>query len=130
MKNEPLTHRKKLPSGFLLTVILLLSFFMLSGDVGFSAIPAQKTPTEVLARFRPLTLAGINYYDNAVVLKKLHFPCFDKSQVNGLFFHQTMVLIQLNQLKQKTLLIVPVTSFYRPKMISQGLDEDDFSLMG
>jgi hypothetical protein len=130
MKNEPLTHQKKLSSGFLLTVTLLLSFFMLSGNVGFSVIPAQKTQTEVLARFRPLAVAGINYYDNTVVLKKLHFPCFDKDQVNILFFHQTTVLIKFNQLKQKALLIASATSFYRPKRIPQSEDEDGFSLMG
>ncbi|NQX38186.1 hypothetical protein SAMN05421820_101195 [Pedobacter steynii] len=130
MKNEPLTHQKKLLSGFLLTVTLLLSFFMLSGNVGFSVIPAQKTQTEVLARFRPLAVAGINYYDNTAVVKKLHFPWSDKNQVNALFFHHKMMLIKFIALKQKAFLISAATSFYRPKTIPQSQDEDSFSLMG
>ncbi len=130
MKNEALTHKKKLSSVFLLTVTLLMSFFMLSGNMGFSPVQAQKTQTEVLAGFKPCGSVRINYYDNAVVVKKLHFPCFDKNQVNVLFFHQRTVLIKFNQLKQKALLIAPVTSFYRPKMIPQSQDEDGFSLMG
>lgn len=130
MKIEPLTHQKKLSSGFLLTVTLLLSFFMLSGNVGFSVIPAQKTQTEVLARFDPLTAAGINYYDNAAVVKKLHFPWSDKNQVNVLLIHHKMMLIKFIELKQKAFLIKAATSFYRPKMIPQRQDEDGFSLMG
>lgn len=130
MKNESLTHRKKLSSGFLLTVILLLSFFMLSGNVGFSAIPARKTQTEVLARFRPLVVAGINYYDNVAVVKKLHFLWSDKNQVNALFFHHKMMLIKFRELKQKAFLIKETISFYQPKTIPQGQDEDGFSLVG
>lgn len=127
---EPLTHRKKVSSGFLLTVTLLLSFFMLSGNVGFSVVPAQKTQTEVLARFRPLSTAGINYYDNAAVAKKLHFPWADKNLVNVLFFHHKMMLIRFTQLKQKAFLIAAAGSFYRPKTIPQSQDEEGFSFMG
>jgi len=130
MKNEPLIHQKKLSSGFLLTVTLLLSFFMLSGNVGFSVIPAQKTQTEVLVRFRPLAVAGINYYDNAAVVKKLHFPSSDKNQVNALFFHHKMMLIKFIELKQKAFLIKAATPFYQAKTIPQSQDEDGFSLMG
>lgn len=130
MKNRILTHQKKLSSGFLLTVTLLLSFFMLSGNVGFSPVSAQKTQTEVLAGYRQLTVARINYYDNAAVLKKLHFLWSDKNQLNVLFFHHKMMLIRFNQLKLSAFLIPASTPFYQPKTIPQGEEEDQFSLMG
>lgn len=130
MKNRTLTHQKKLSSAFMLTVTLLLSFFMLSGNVGFSPISAQKTQTEVLAGCRPLTVARINYYDNVAVLKKLHFLWSDKNQVNVLLFHHKMMLIRFHQLKLNAFLITAVTPFYQPKTIPQGEDEGQFSLMG
>ena len=66
----------------MLTVILLLSFFMLSMDVGFSMFQAQKTQTDVMDGFKPVIAGWVNYYDNVAVLKKLHFLYFDKGQVN------------------------------------------------
>ena len=130
MKNRTLTHQKKLSSGLMLTVTLLLSFFMLSGNMDFSPIAAQKTQTEVLAGFRSLTVGRINYYDNVAVLKKLHFPWSDKNQVNVLLFHHKMMLIRFHQLKLNAFLITAATPFYQPKTIPQTEDEGQFSLMG
>ena len=62
----------------MLTEILLLSFFMLSMDVGFSMVQAQKTQTDVLNGLKPVIAGGVNYYDNVAVLKKLHFLFADE----------------------------------------------------
>jgi hypothetical protein len=126
MKNRTLTHQKKLSSGFLLTVTLLLSFFMLSGNVGFSPVSAQKTQTEVLAGYRQLTVARINYYDNVAVLKKLHFPWSDKNQINVLLFHHNMILIRFHQLKLNAFLITAATPFYQPKTIPKARMKANF----
>ncbi|WP_143166947.1 hypothetical protein [Pedobacter caeni] len=122
---------KNSSSAFLLTVTLLLSFFMLSGNTGFSAISAHKPQTEVLAGFKPLSVRQVNYYDNRNVLKYVHFLSAVVDQAAALTAFNRSVEVAYALLQKDCSEPGPSNHFYLPKIVSsQSQDEEAFLLIG
>lgn len=131
MEKRKIAGMKNSSSAFLLTVTLLLSFFMLSGNTGFSAISVHKPQTEVLAGFKPLSVRQVNYYDNRNVLKYVHFLSAVVDQAAALTAFNRSVGVAFALMKQSCDDFGSSSHFYLPKIVSsQNQDEEGFPLIG